>query len=150
MVNLTLTRANRDGSPYYPPASVTVAGTVVYGKGFYLRRVGQSTRRTMDGELHTYDRGVTIVEGELTVKALSPEDKVALENFIVEDLNFNEGFFNLSCDHTSVDFGEGGGVTVKACKFEGDLADLKGFFEHVPPGIFHLVMPYTYNKSKQV
>ena len=144
MVNLTITKTV-SGVPQGTPFSAPVR--LVYGDGFFDSRSNQASLRTLDGVIHTFDTGVTVVRGELMIKALSPTEKLAMEVLIRDTINFNEHFFSIGINGADVDIGLGLGVDLTECKFADNFTSLKGVFQHRAPNIYHAKIPYTFVRS---
>lgn len=141
MVQLTIQKTI-NGVPSGTPFSALVR--LVYGSGFYDKRTNQANMRTLDGVIHTFDTGVTVTSGTLTIKAFQPNEKTDLEAYIRDELNFNESFFTIGIDGAQTDIGRGEGIDLTGCKFGENFISTKGMFLHRAPGIFHGKIPYTF------
>ena len=141
MVQLSIQKTI-DGVPSGAPFSAEVM--MVYGDGFFDARSNQVSLRTLDGVIHTFDTGVTVTYGDLTIKALSPSVKIALETYIRDTLLFNTYQFTIGIGGADVDLGLGVGVDVTGCNFADQFNTLSGMFQHRAPGIYHAKIPYTF------
>jgi len=147
MVTIKMILTNASGTPL--GTEIEFPASVVYGKDYEKRRVGQVTHRALDGALSTFDRGVTVVSGEIAIRGMSIADKAILETFIVTTMNFNEKYFKIettpcSLNARDLDLGNGFGIAIGVCKFSEDFTSTEGVFTFKAPAIYDVRIPYTY------
>jgi hypothetical protein len=125
-----------------PNTEVYVYGNVLYESKLDIQRLGQQSYTTLDGAIVTFDKGVNQASGEIILSAVSQADKEALQDYILETINFSENSFTLTPINSLVDIGDGAGTPIPNCYF--NRQDLNGIFERSPPGVYKVIFPYKW------
>ncbi len=120
------------------------APAIVFGTDYNDTRYNQITLRTADGDLVTYDNGVNIVNGVLSLRGVTYADGQLLKTWINDKAVFALNSFTISSDSSSLDMGLGKGTPVTGCTLltKSD----KSIFRYVSPGIYTIKFPYSFNR----
>lgn len=118
-----------------------VTPTVVYGTNFSDGRYNQTSNRTADGTLVTYDTGLSVVTGEILMKGVTYTEGDAFRTWLHEEAIFALTSFTIT-PPSGLDLGKGEGVAIADCNFVGQHD--KGIFKLVVPGHFKIKFPYTF------
>jgi hypothetical protein len=123
---------------------VTITGSPTYSTSFEIKRLFQSTTRTIDGGIVTYDgSGIDIVEGNLYLKAVSYSHGEALRTWIRTKIVYSKNTFSITVPN-EVDLGMGKGINLSNVTFpkKGD----SGVFSFTPPNNYKINFPFTYRR----
>jgi len=116
--------------------------TIVYGTDFSDARYNQSSHRTGDGTLVTYNpAGLSVVTGVIIMKGVLLSEGNALKTWLHDKAIFGLNKFTIT-PPTGVDLGLGVSTNVTLCDFVG--TDDSSVFRHKVPSIFLIKFPYTF------
>lgn len=125
-----------------PNTEVYIYGNVLYESKTDIQRLGQQSYTTLDGTIVTFDKGINQASGEVILSAVSQSDKDALQDYILDTINFSEKSFTLTPINSLTDLGEGVGTPIDDCYF--NRQGLDGIFERSPPGVYKIIFPYKW------
>ena len=123
--------------------SVSLVGNIVYGTEWFEKRYNQSTVRLATGELRTYDSGLNIVEGVISIKNVSRDNGNAFNEWVRDYAIFQFRPFTITVP-AGVDLGNGLGVNILNARLTA--SDTKKIAKFVVPEKFQFKIPYTYRR----
>ena len=136
MVTITFTAAT---------GGVSIDGQVVYDSYFADDRFNQTTQRTADGALVTYDvAGKNIVNGEIVIKNVTYADGELLRLWIMNKAIYMQNSFTITTP-VGIDLGEGKGVNISSANYM--KKDMKGVLKYRIPGIYLVTFPYSFVRT---
>jgi len=122
--------------------AVTFTGIVVYESNWADSRFNQTSQRTTDGTLVTYDvAGQNIINGVINVKNVTYADGELLRTWIREKAIYMLNNFTITIP-IGVDLGNGKSVDILAANFT--RKNMNGVLKYRIPGIYTIKFPYTY------
>lgn len=121
-----------------------------YSKAVNKTAVGQVSSTLLSGDSFVNHVGGYKVEVELSLRFLTPQDKDRLEAFITDCLRFSLNSFSIEIiglpQFHCIDLGKGHDVS-KIENVRLNTQSLSGMFEVRAPGIYHVVLPFTYRQG---
>lgn len=94
---------------------------------FIESRPSQFSDEMEDGEILTYDSGITKIRGFIDLKYVKESEAEALRSFIVNNIRFKKYKFSI-IPPSHIDYGLGKGVQIDNCTFANNDASTDGVF----------------------
>jgi hypothetical protein len=123
-------------------SSVTISRNLDPSSSHYFERLNHFAKRSVSGNILSYDSGPTLLHGKLVIKFVSRSEAMALRAWINDVIRFGLKAFAISANSYD-DLGLGLGVSITWCKLDStaSTADLI-----VPRGVgdkWDITIPYV-------
>lgn len=123
-------------------SSITISRDLDPSSTFYRDRLNHFSRRTVSGNIITYDSGPTLLHGKLVLKLVGHAEAKALQNWINDDIRYCLKPWAISANAWD-DLGMGLGIAILICKLDS-LTSTEDILKHRGPGSkWDVSLPYV-------